>query len=1265
MPAAADGSGGIACIQNQIGVIVLRKRIWCSFLSLLVIINLLPLFDLSGIAAGTMENVIIELSGKTGSDYASGFSGGAADPEALQRASELIKDRQQIIKESIRKKVPAADFSHSVSCTIVSNSITARIPSDKISAVASVEGVSSCRIDRISEGSVKNSSDKDPGEVKTDLKGKTTLCEGYTGSGTLIAVIDSEFELSHDAFSVMPEAPGYDEEFVEKLFGTGAFSVSDKYTAGDIYRSKKVIFAYDYAEDDADVSGNKKNYHGTHVAAVAAGNSGGKNKTDFRGCAPDAQLALMKISDKEGTIRESALIRALDDAVKLCPDVINCSFGEQVFLERAGIPDIYKKIEALGIICCGAGGNSSFSYSDKLSGSVPAEYITYNTVGVPSAYRDPFSVASVSGDEVIAESYMKLNDREQVFYQDNSEETGAEQFVSAFGENTDYIYMGSRALEKDYEGYDVKNKVVVVKNINTPPFEKCRVAISQGAAGIVFVVNEGDEGVSGISGYDIPCAFVGASNEKYFEDNPTGWLRIVKEKSSGLTPMKKNQVSYFSSMGPGSDLSMKPEISAPGDDILSAAPGNKYSRLSGTSMATPCVSGKMAVLKQYLKEKGIPDGVDNIPEYLISGVMSNARPLIFSQEGDTTVYYSPRAQGAGYLDIASVIGSGGYLTSEGRRPEAKLGESEEGIYSFRFEIHNTSGETRTYTPCGIIQTDNWEKGEKGYINTMTPKNITGECDITFSSGEKELSSIIIPSGSSEKIDVSVRLHRDFVQSHRKIFKNGFFVDGFVLVNDDPGHQFSLPFTGFCGDWSSGGIFDNTIYDSENSLLGFDNTFVLASVRKNGETRKDKIKKSDAGVNLYNDYMATEISFGRNSLSGALNGEFDKSGYSANFLFPNFYMLREALDYKMEIRDSGGKLVFSRTIGDLTNYSEIDSEPFENILFYDSEDSSPFDEYEKLVSAMKDGAYTYTVSGYTVSSDGRPGRYEEKSFSFKFDNKAPVIEKYSLSKNKEGRLILEITANDENLLQSVDIVSLRKGRRDEYVSLSQMGFNGSIDKETVDLMNYSVTEGSNRITVIYDITGIKEGIKKYNKCNPEDIQISEDKLYITARDYAFNESEKIPLDVNGYGRVTLKFVDKNGAPVSGAVVSAPGGSYQAFENGIITADNLPLGKVTLRISTFPNNYYSDEREFSFVLDSKNYEQTRIIVLSDDFDRILPVREEEPVPEEYKPEDKIMPDTEPAAEPVDTGDTGRCLYIPLITISLFIIVVMKKRRRHISQ
>jgi subtilisin family serine protease len=41
------------------------------------------------------------------------------------------------------------------------------------------------------------------------------------------------------------------------------------------------------------------------------------------------------------------------------------------------------------------------------------------------------------------------------------------------------------------------------------------------------------------------------------------------------------------------------DVFAPGVDILSTIPGNKYERLSGTSMAAPVVSGLAAVLMGY------------------------------------------------------------------------------------------------------------------------------------------------------------------------------------------------------------------------------------------------------------------------------------------------------------------------------------------------------------------------------------------------------------------------------------------------------------------------------------------------------------------------------------------------------------------------------------------------------------------------------------------------------------------------------------------
>ncbi|MBM0277116.1 S8 family peptidase [Micromonospora tarensis] len=100
-----------------------------------------------------------------------------------------------------------------------------------------------------------------------------------------------------------------------------------------------------------------------------------------------------------------------------------------------------------------------------------------------------------------------------------------------------------------------------------------------------------------------------------------------------------DQRAYFSSRGPRvGDNHIKPEISAPGVDIVAAAPGGDYATMSGTSMATPHVAGTAAILAGQHPDWTGPQ--------LKAALMGAAKPT-----GEDTLY----EQGAGRVDIARAV----------------------------------------------------------------------------------------------------------------------------------------------------------------------------------------------------------------------------------------------------------------------------------------------------------------------------------------------------------------------------------------------------------------------------------------------------------------------------------------------------------------------------------------------------------------------------------------------------------------------------------
>ena len=80
---------------------------------------------------------------------------------------------------------------------------------------------------------------------------------------------------------------------------------------------------------------------------------------------------------------------------------------------------------------------------------------------------------------------------------------------------------------------------------------------------------------------------------------------------------------------------------APGEKIISLQVGGGYSKLSGTSQATPCVSGVLAIILSILKEKNKFD-------------VDLAKQILY-QSCDRIDYLDNHEQGHGVVNLPKAI----------------------------------------------------------------------------------------------------------------------------------------------------------------------------------------------------------------------------------------------------------------------------------------------------------------------------------------------------------------------------------------------------------------------------------------------------------------------------------------------------------------------------------------------------------------------------------------------------------------------------------
>lgn len=805
------------------------------------------------------------------------------------RAVNAIEKEQRDFLSALKKKGIAYKLDRTYDTVL--NGVAIEIDTKYVSQIKKMDGVKSVVITTAyaepetaesysASGVVTNQTEV----YATGIYDSSKYAKEY-GEGTVVAVLDTGLDYTHRAFQRFESDDvdvAWDKDYVlAKLNDTG-FELSAEKRSGtlsvnEVYLSEKVPFAYDYADDDADVYPSYSN-HGTHVAGIIGGyDTAGYTDKDgnpvdevFKGVVPDAQLVICKVftddlDDKDlgGAVSED-IIAALDDCVKLGVDVINMSLGTSCGFtttddgddEGEMLNEVYERITGSGIsLICAASNDYSAGYGG-VYGTNLATNPDSGTVGSPSTYASALSVASINGQKadymlanegteseayVFYEESRDINSKPFDFYKSLTEKYNTNEFeyvvVPGVGHASNYA-----SIKNLFQG---KNRIALVKRGDTTFKEKIEVAMEMGAIGIIVYNN-----VSGVIRMNLgeiedPIPAVSATLNAGLAltngaKNLIGKIKISQDYKAG--PF----MSEFSSWGPTHDLRLKPEITAHGGEITSTVPGG-YGEQSGTSMATPNMAGFMALVRSYIKnDLGITDAKE-INRLAMQLTMSTAG-TVYDQDGKP---YSPRKQGAGVAKLENVIGgTDAYLWTDNAendyRPKYELFDDpeREGEYEITFKLTNFGTETLTFNLSHITMTETLSNDK---LTVAEQTTLLEETSATWYFDGSKVSdaqpTISVGADQTRTITVVLRLGDKDKQYIETSFKNGMYVEGFVKLASATDGQcdLSLPFLGFYGDWDDAPMLDYTAFEVAENAQD-------ASVKD-----EDKIKASVWETLPYNSY----------------------------------------------------------------------------------------------------------------------------------------------------------------------------------------------------------------------------------------------------------------------------------------------------------------------------------------------------------------------------------------------------------------------------
>ncbi|TLD19593.1 hypothetical protein PspLS_09337 [Pyricularia sp. CBS 133598] len=585
--------------------------------------------------------------------------------------------------------------------------------------------------------------------------------KGIVGKGVKVAVIDSGVDYKHPALGGCFGRP-------ECLVSFGHDLVGDAYNGSNTPIPDN---------DPMDCGG-----HGTHVSGIIAAQT--NNPFGIIGAATGVTMGHYRVFGCEGSASDDVLIQAYNMAYQDGADLITASIGGASGWPEQAWAVAVTRIVDKGVPCVISAGNDgatgmffTSSAADargataiaSFDNSITPQLLSNATYRVSGSQEVPFSYA--------AGSPSKWSNVTLPLYAVNFNTSDTQNACDPLPANTP----------------DLSNSIVLIRRGTCAFTQKATNVRAKGAKYLIYYNNVPGTVSISVTAVDgiLGAATVDAETGKSWIAQLSAGRNVTLAMTDPLTAPKfllsapnaatGGAPSAYTSWGPTFEGQVKPQVAAPGGNILSTYPLAKggYAVLSGTSMACPLTAGVYALI---MSVRGIKD-----PKTLENLVASTAKPTFFNSGTGSASYLAPvPQQGAGLIQAYDAA----YTTTLLSVSSLAFNDTDNFAPVQNFTISNNGSSSVTYTLSqrGAATAFTFSTN----TSSITPEVFPNELVANYASLKFSEEKLEIGPGGNAQIAVTVTPPSGLEARRLPVYS------GYVTINGTDGSSFSLPYMGIAG-----------------------------------------------------------------------------------------------------------------------------------------------------------------------------------------------------------------------------------------------------------------------------------------------------------------------------------------------------------------------------------------------------------------------------------------------------------------------------------